>query len=107
MEQILINLIDNAIKYTKEDIIEINLSKVKDGIIFRSKNTCNTIPDNIKEKLLEPFVKYNSYKEVEKSLITGSGLGLYLCNEIAKRNDFILTYEILQQEIAFDLIVTI
>ncbi|MBU3102787.1 sensor histidine kinase [Clostridium gasigenes] len=107
VEQIIINLIDNAIKYTKGDIIEISLRSSDFRILFSIKNTCNTIPGNIKEKLLEPFVKYNRYKGVEKSLITSSGLGLYLCNEIAKRNDFILTYEILQEEIVFDLIIII
>lgn len=102
VEQILINLIDNAIKYTKENIIEIDLVKVENKIIFRTKNTINTIPNNIKDNLLEPFVKCNISNSEEKSFITSSGLGLYLCNEIAKRNEFVLNYEIIDEYIIFE-----
>lgn len=103
VEQILINLIDNAIKYTKENLIEIDLVKVENEIVFRTKNTVSTIPTDIKEKLLEPFVKYNISNPYEKSFITSSGLGLYLCNEIAKRNEFMLNYEIIDEYIIFEL----
>lgn len=42
-----------------------------------------------------------------KKFITSSGLRLYLCNEIAKRNDFILTYEILEDDIIFEITIKI
>lgn len=103
IEQILINLIDNAIKYTKENFIEIDLLKVDGEIIFRTKNTVSSIPEEIKGNLLEPFVKYNISNAYEQSFITSSGLGLYLCNEIAKRNEFVLNYEIIGEYIIFEL----
>lgn len=106
VEQILINLIDNAIKYTKENLIEIDLVKVEDKIVFRIKNTVSNIPVDIKDNLLEPFVKYNISNAYEKSFITSSGLGLYLCNEIAKRNEFRLNYKFIGEYIVFELIIT-
>jgi len=61
---------------------------------------------DIKDRLLEPFIKFNQYKDISKE-VSSSGLGLYLCSEIAKENGWNLTYEILSNEIIFTLILNI
>lgn len=104
IEQILINLIDNSIKYTKGNIIEITLRSYKAGFKFKIRNSCSKIPDTIKDNLLEPFVKYNIHKDGQKGQITSSGLGLYLCSEIAKRNNVKLNYEFINEQIVFELL---
>ncbi|WP_322379358.1 ATP-binding protein, partial [Clostridium perfringens] len=58
------------------------------------QNKYAEIPLEIRDKLLEPFIKYNSYKDISKE-VSSSGLGLYLCSELAKENGWILSYEII------------
>ena len=62
---------------------------------------CRMQQDNsIKDKLLEPFIKYNIYEESAKE-ISSSGLGLYLCRELVRKNNGELSYEIKGEEINF------
>ncbi|MGN0027636.1 MAG: ATP-binding protein, partial [Clostridium sp.] len=71
--------------------------------ILKIKNKCLEIPIDIKDRLLEPFVKYNNYKDISKE-VSSSGLGLYLCSELAKENGWDLVYEINKNNIIFTLI---
>ncbi|MGG7098191.1 sensor histidine kinase [Clostridium sardiniense] len=64
------NLIDNAIKYSEANEINISLTDNKELII---SNKCKNIEDNIKNRLLDPFIKGNT-----KQHANGTGLGLYL-----------------------------
>lgn len=54
----------------------------------------------IKERVFEPFIKYNHYNDISKE-VSSSGLGLYLCSKIAKENGWILTCEIIDNNITF------
>ena len=63
-------------------------------------NKCGNFPKDIKDKLLEPFIKYNSYKDISKE-ISSLGLGLYLCKELAYENYGELFYEINEGKINF------
>ena len=63
-------------------------------------NKCTNFPENIKDKLLEPFIKYNTYKDISKE-VSSSGLGLYLCRELASENYGELSYEIKGEKINF------
>ncbi|WP_294188706.1 HAMP domain-containing sensor histidine kinase [uncultured Clostridium sp.] len=102
-EQIILNLLDNSIKYSSSDEILIKLYKENENIILKIKNKCLEIPIDIKDRLLEPFVKYNNYKDISKE-VSSSGLGLYLCSELAKENGWDLVYEINKNNIIFTLI---
>ncbi|MBE6054772.1 MAG: ATP-binding protein [Clostridium sartagoforme] len=105
-EQIILNLLDNSIKYTISNEISIKLYKENESILLKIKNKSLEIPMDIKDRLLEPFIKFNQYKDISKE-VSSSGLGLYLCSEIAKENGWNLTYEILSNEIIFTLILNI
>lgn len=90
---IIYNLIDNAVKYSKSEIIKIT---IKDRLeIFKIENEIYEMPENVRDKLLDPFIKYN-YKLEEKreEKISSSGLGLYLCSSLAKVNSLNLGYYI-------------
>ena len=104
-EQVILNLLDNSIKYSASNEIFINLYKENEQIILKIKNKCLEIPIDIRNRLFEPFIKYNSFKDISKE-ISSSGLGLYLCSEIAKDNNWILDYEISNNNIIFTLILS-
>lgn len=87
------NLIDNAIKYSEGNEINISLTNNKELII---SNKCKNIEDNIKNRLLDPFIKGNANQHAN-----GTGLGLYLCKKISEKNNFKLTYKINEDKIIF------
>lgn len=102
MESIIVNLIDNALKYSVEKRIDINLYQEDEIIVFSISNKCTNFPKDIKDKLLEPFIKYNTYEDISKE-VSSSGLGLYLCNELAKSINGELNYAIKNNVIEFNL----
>lgn len=104
IEQIVLNLIDNSLKYSKGNNILISLEKINDKFIFQIENEIGNIPDNISKNLLDPFVKYNDFEGKMEECISSSGLGLYLCDELAKKNNLILKYEVDKNTIKFKLI---
>ncbi|MBD7916015.1 HAMP domain-containing histidine kinase [Clostridium sp. Sa3CUN1] len=102
-EQIFINLLDNSIKYSASKKIEIKLFKEEKNINLTIKNKILDIPEEIKDRLFEPFIKYNNFNDITKE-VSSSGLGLYLCNELAKENNWNLSYDIIEGYIIFKLI---
>jgi len=80
LRQVLINLIDNAIKYTKEGQIEVNLQINNDKIVLFVKDTGAGISEAVKGVLFQKF----SRGDGAKLNSDGSGLGLYLVKEIVE-----------------------
>jgi signal transduction histidine kinase len=80
LRQVVINLIDNSMKYTKQGQIEASMD-TKDGkIILSIKDTGMGIDPKVKDSLFEKF----SRGDGAKLNASGSGLGLYLVKEIVK-----------------------
>lgn len=82
MIEVFSNLIDNAIKYTNEGKIEIELKKERDSILFLVKDTGIGIPP---EEL--PIIGQSPFergKEGKKVTLLGKGIGLYLSRLIVK-----------------------
>ena len=102
LKTVLSNLIDNSIKYSVGKEIYISLYDNGEATIFETKNKMGNITREIKDRLLEPFIKYNDIKNKEKEVST-SGLGLYISNEISKDNGWKLTYFIEEDYITFRL----
>jgi len=102
LKTVLSNLIDNNIKYSVGKEIYISLYDNGEATIFETKNKMGNITREIKDRLLEPFIKYNDIKNKEKEVST-SGLGLYISNEISKDNGWKLTYFIEEDYITFRL----
>lgn len=78
LRQVLINIIDNGMKYTKEGQIEINLNLEKEKVLLSIKDTGVGISPNIIKTLFKKFSR-GDRAELNTS---GSGLGLYLVREI-------------------------
>jgi signal transduction histidine kinase len=80
IRQIIINLIDNSIKYTTNGSIEVSMNSKDNKIIMVIKDTGVGIEKGKEETLFDKFTR----GEGSKLNTSGSGLGLYLVREIAK-----------------------
>jgi signal transduction histidine kinase len=81
MRQVIVNLIDNAIKYTKKGSIKVSLTK--DGKKGKLLATVSDTGIGIsKETILKLFSKFVRAKNSHEVNIHGTGLGLYLAKEI-------------------------
>lgn len=80
--QVIINLIDNAIKYTQEDArIEICVSKVQHSVLIEVKDNGFGVNGVSQDKLFEQFYTNNVTSDKSRE---GLGLGLYICQVILK-----------------------
>lgn len=84
LKQVLINLLNNSLKFTKTGKIVIEISLLEDKepdytqLSIKVEDTGIGIPEYMIPKLFKPFVQVpNSYKQ-------GSGLGLVICKQIVK-----------------------
>lgn len=90
MESILTNLIENSLKYSTTKNINIELGKSDKKSYFKLYNGIGDINEDIKYKLLEPFIKGIT----NDSEISSSGLGLYICKRLCEKNDLKIDYYI-------------
>lgn len=95
VEIIIYNLLDNAIKYSSGERIDIEIQNNK----FIIRNSLDYIPEDIINRLFEPFIKYNK----DKKVITSSGFGLYMAKELSDLNNISLNYKISNEKIVFNL----
>jgi two-component system, sensor histidine kinase LadS len=86
---ILVNLIENALKYSKEEsIISIEFKETAEQMIM----TISNLP-NIAGMPASEFVFDKFYRSSNASHISGSGLGLYLVKALAEMLKGSITYE--------------
>lgn len=78
LRQVMNNLIDNAIKYTRQGGITVSLQKLGGDIKFQVEDTGKGISAQEKEEI---FLKYSRGKESVKHS-AGLGLGLYVAKSI-------------------------
>lgn len=80
MQQILINLLTNANKFTKEGSITLsfNVDNKKRRLLFAVKDTGCGIPPEKRSAIFERFTKLNAYAQ-------GFGLGLSICRIAVER----------------------
>lgn len=80
LQQVLINVLDNAAKYSKNSkIIEINLKNDKNNAIISVKNFGVSIDEKYFDKIFDKFYRIDSHL---KSTTQGSGLGLYITKHL-------------------------
>lgn len=80
MRQVLVNLLDNAVKFTKGGTITVSINRsrnYRDHLEVRVTDTGSGIDKTIKDRLFEKFV-------TKSDTAGGSGLGLYLCKGIVE-----------------------
>lgn len=91
MRDVLQNLIDNAIKYTKnEGVVTVGVAMEKEELHFWVKDNGIGIPDDEKEKIFSRFFRANNAIHTETD---GSGLGLFIAQSVIKRHGGKLWFE--------------
>ena len=79
LEQVMMNLMNNAVKFTGEGSIEFGFDVREDGFLhFYVTDTGCGIPEERLEEIFGNFVKLNSF-------VQGTGLGLTICRAIVER----------------------
>ncbi|MGH4137622.1 DUF4118 domain-containing protein [Clostridium sp.] len=82
IEQVLINLIDNAIKYTQSDsIIEVKVTESEENVIFQVSDNGKGIPKADIRAIFDRFYTKTRGDCLEKR---GIGLGLAICKSITE-----------------------
>lgn len=80
MRQILINLVSNAIKYTSEGCVSIQLSADEEHVRFAVKDTGEGVSESEIESLFVPFVQLGNQAARRSD---SSGLGLSIAHQLA------------------------
>ena len=80
LRQVILNFIDNSLKYTKNGEIKIKVEKTGEKVVFSVKDTGMGMTEEIKETLFQKFAR----GEGARMNTTGSGLGLYLAKQIVE-----------------------
>lgn len=84
LRQVLMNLVDNAVKYTPEGSVEVKLVKTREGQARLSIKDTGIGMD--KEDLGLIFGKFVRGKKVPRLWTEGSGLGLYIARKILEEH---------------------
>ncbi|MDQ6669637.1 MAG: ATP-binding protein [Chloroflexota bacterium] len=84
IEQVLTNLLDNAVKYSP-DIAEIHVRiQVKArGLLLEVQDHGIGLPPAATERIFEPFSRATNAEQLQ---ITGMGLGLFICRNIVEQH---------------------
>ncbi|MDA0689495.1 MAG: ATP-binding protein [Proteobacteria bacterium] len=81
IQQILMNLVGNAIKFTDKGSIDVYLEGHDDGIVLRVKDTGIGIAEDKRQEIFDPFVQADS--SVDRRF-GGSGLGLTVVQRLTR-----------------------
>ncbi|HJL55683.1 MAG: ATP-binding protein [Candidatus Pacebacteria bacterium] len=86
MRQVIVNLIDNAIKYTREGEIIVSLSKdeKKGKLLATISDTGVGVKKEVMPILFDKFIRGKKANEVN---IHGTGLGLYIAKQMAEAHE--------------------
>ena len=102
-KQILINLLNNAVKYTEEGSIELKFSIINKKYIFSVIDTGLGVPKDQQKSI------FNPWERVEESTEKGSGIGLFISQSLAKAigGELILKYSSPELGSIFQLIIPV
>jgi PAS domain S-box-containing protein len=83
VRQVLVNLVENAIKYSPDGgRIEIRVEPQDDAVLFSVSDEGLGIPNEEQSRVFEKF--YRLDPQMTRG-VGGTGLGLYICNELVTR----------------------
>jgi len=93
-QQLLNNLMSNAVKYTSPDGTIVFEAKVIGSLVeFSLANTTYLSMDGLDDRVFQRFYRHLNEADSSRQLPRGDGLGLSLCQEIAKAHGGSLTLE--------------
>jgi signal transduction histidine kinase len=81
IENVIINLVDNAIKYTNEGQVEVFVKKEEKNLLIEIKDSGEGMMKDELEKLFDTFSRGDAGK---KHWIQGAGLGLYIARQFVE-----------------------
>lgn len=84
LREVVLNLIDNAIKYTPEGSVIVTVESDDKNLNFRVKDTGIGIPKEEVKSLFRKFVRGSGVAQIHTG---GSGLGLFIAQKIIKEHD--------------------
>lgn len=90
LRQILINIVGNAIKYTRQGEVKIKLSNVAENLEIRISDTGIGMTEDERKNLFEKFYRI---RNEETKNIRGTGLGLWLTKQLIEKMDGTLSVE--------------
>jgi signal transduction histidine kinase len=79
LRQVLVNLIENAVKYSHEGRIEVRLDRLDGRVRFSVRDEGPGIPASQHERVFEKFYRLDPNMAQG---VGGTGLGLYICREL-------------------------
>jgi len=81
IREVLNNLIENAIKYTPQGTVSVDVTGTEDKVVVSIKDTGLGIPT---EDISHLFQKFYRVENMDRQSIGGTGLGLYLCRRLVE-----------------------
>ncbi len=82
INQVVYNLVDNAVKFTPEGgYIEVSSKADSEKVIVKIRNSGKGIPSEEIDKIFERFYKIDKSRSYD---VKGAGMGLYLCKMIVE-----------------------
>jgi PAS domain S-box-containing protein len=83
VRQVLVNLVENAIKYSPDGgRVEIGVEAHEENVLFHVRDEGLGIPSDEQSRVFEKF--YRVDPQMTRG-VGGTGLGLYICNELVSR----------------------
>jgi len=84
LNQVVVNLVDNALKYSPEDTaVKVSIGQYDDIALLRVHDAGPGIPEEQQTLIFEPFYRVTN---VQSSWKSGLGLGLAICKDIVERH---------------------
>ncbi len=80
MKQILLNLLNNSVKFTESGSVEMNISYKEETLKVEVSDTGKGIPENKIETIFQPFIQIDDHYNKSE----GTGLGLSISKSLVK-----------------------